>query len=243
MGALTGSPAYYPLLSASPAINRLAPSNCPSTDQVGTARPVDGACDVGTYEYPDPLPTETPTATATPTATLTATATATETSTATASPTATSVAGMCVNVSDGLNLLVPDSASWSGEITTYADIACQNPNSDKLDVGEQGYVYTAQGQSAAEELSETVMENDFEYSAEQSLLNTKIWRCDQVDPTPTVTNTLQVQSQKDPTATPTATIDPTASCVEFQEGAYFRFPASNFLSGEVNIFSDSTCRT
>lgn len=40
-----------------------------------------------------------------------------------------------------------------------------------------------------------------------------------VAPTPTATNTLQIPLQQLPTETPTATIDPATSCVEFQEGA------------------------
>ena len=46
-----GSPAYYPLLEGSPAIDASSRS-CPSTDQIGTVRPQGAACDIGAYERP-----------------------------------------------------------------------------------------------------------------------------------------------------------------------------------------------
>ena len=77
LGGLTGSPAYFPLLPGSPAIDAGNNSFCLSTDQRGAARPFDGdgdgtaRCDLGSYESdivapaitPEPVP---PTATATP---------------------------------------------------------------------------------------------------------------------------------------------------------------------------------
>lgn len=47
-----GSPAYYPLLEGSPAIDAADDEYCPDTDIIGTARPQGLACDIGAYELP-----------------------------------------------------------------------------------------------------------------------------------------------------------------------------------------------
>jgi hypothetical protein len=85
----------HALLAGSPAIDLIDASACAvTTDQRGAARPANGACDSGAFEYgsqPVP-PTSTPINTATPTATKTATATNTPvppTNTPTNTPTAT----------------------------------------------------------------------------------------------------------------------------------------------------------
>ena len=49
LGELTGSPAYYPPLDRSPAIDAADPRFCPETDQLGTARSKD-SCDIGAIE-------------------------------------------------------------------------------------------------------------------------------------------------------------------------------------------------
>ncbi len=58
LGALVvpadGSPAYYPLLTGSPAIDAADDVYCSGTDQIGTARPQGAACDIGAYEYVAP---------------------------------------------------------------------------------------------------------------------------------------------------------------------------------------------
>ena len=46
-----GSPAYYPLLEGSPAIDAAESEYCPDTDIVGTERPQGAACDIGAYEW------------------------------------------------------------------------------------------------------------------------------------------------------------------------------------------------
>lgn len=54
LGALTGSPAYFPLDSDSPALDGVtynAPNGCPSTDQRGMARPQGAYCDIGSFEF------------------------------------------------------------------------------------------------------------------------------------------------------------------------------------------------
>ena len=51
LGSLTGSPAYFPLLPGSPAIDAGVSSRCPSRDQRGAQRPQGAGCDIGAYEY------------------------------------------------------------------------------------------------------------------------------------------------------------------------------------------------
>ena len=46
-----GSPAYFPLLAGSRAIDAADDGYCPETDQIGTARPQGGGCDIGAFEY------------------------------------------------------------------------------------------------------------------------------------------------------------------------------------------------
>ncbi len=50
VGELTGAPAWYPLLDGSPALDAADPEYCLGTDQVGTARPHGGGCDIGAIE-------------------------------------------------------------------------------------------------------------------------------------------------------------------------------------------------
>ena len=50
LGELTGSPAWYPLLDGSPALDAADPEFCLETDQIGTARPQGGGCDIGAIE-------------------------------------------------------------------------------------------------------------------------------------------------------------------------------------------------
>ena len=91
LDALTGSPAYYPLQSDSPAIDAASSALCTTADQAGTPRPQEVACDIGAFEYirpvaaaaqqllaestedtfkptkePTPIPTPTPTSTPRP---------------------------------------------------------------------------------------------------------------------------------------------------------------------------------
>lgn len=48
------------LTASSPARNAAAASTCPSTDQRGVARPQEGACDIGAFEYQVPAPPSPP---------------------------------------------------------------------------------------------------------------------------------------------------------------------------------------
>ena len=50
LGALTGSPAYYPLQAGSVALDAANSTYCTATDQRGLTRPQGSACDIGAYE-------------------------------------------------------------------------------------------------------------------------------------------------------------------------------------------------
>ena len=63
LGELTGSPAYLPLLDQSPAVDTADPEFCLETDQIGTARPQGGGCDIGAFESTTAMPGPTPTPT------------------------------------------------------------------------------------------------------------------------------------------------------------------------------------
>lgn len=61
LGDLTGSPAYYPLLASSPAIDAGDDAICAAApvdnqSQNGLIRPQNDHCDIGSYEYPDTTP-------------------------------------------------------------------------------------------------------------------------------------------------------------------------------------------
>ena len=60
LGELTGSPAYYPLLDFSPAVDAADPQFCLETDQIGTPRPHGGGCDVGALESTIARPAQDP---------------------------------------------------------------------------------------------------------------------------------------------------------------------------------------
>jgi len=100
LGALSGSLAYFPLNSGSPAIDAGDDAKCAAapvnnTSQNGVTRPQGAHCDIGAYEAQSAPPTITHTITATsmspstPTFTATATLTATHTLSATLTPTVT----------------------------------------------------------------------------------------------------------------------------------------------------------
>ena len=60
LGQLTGAPAYFPLQDGSPALDAGIADYCPATDQLGTARPQGGGCDVGAIESTTARPASTP---------------------------------------------------------------------------------------------------------------------------------------------------------------------------------------
>ena len=168
----------------------------------------------------------TETATATPTATHTATPTATNTPTPsqtttaapTPSPTATAAPREgCVNVGPASYWLFPQNDFLSGLITVYATSQCEELDITETSIGEDGYVYTADEQTAASLCA--AGNNDGEtYTVLQQTYNTDLWQCTvppTITPAPTVTNTpLPVASNTpSPTATDTS-IPPTNTPVQ-----------------------------
>ncbi len=59
LGELTGSPAWFPLLDGSPAIDAADPSFCLETDQRGSPRPHGAGCDIGAIESLTGIPAPT----------------------------------------------------------------------------------------------------------------------------------------------------------------------------------------
>lgn len=194
LGALTGSPAYFPLLDDSPALSAGDSTHCPATDQAGNARPnPSGAnCDIGAYESSAVLATYTPTVTDTPMATATETPTATVTDTPTNTPTLAPKPG-CVNVGPGVYWRFPSSSFLNGEIATYDTDQCESEAAFMQQIGEDGYVYTADGHSAAVALCQAGHGGSGAYRAQQQGFNRELWACQLLSPTDTPippTNTL-----------------------------------------------------
>ncbi|MCY3979195.1 MAG: hypothetical protein OXG23_13935 [Chloroflexi bacterium] len=59
LGEMTGAPAYFPLLDGSPALDSADARFCSATDQLGTARPQGGGCDIGAIESTTAIPVPT----------------------------------------------------------------------------------------------------------------------------------------------------------------------------------------
>ncbi len=145
-----------------------------------------------TTETPTATATDSPTATATstPTATDTLTATATDTPTATATRTATATDTPtlapkrgCVRVGPTTYWLFPASNFLSGTITVHDSDQCDASGTTQ-NIGANGYVYTGDGQSAAESLCASGHSSGA-YQAQQQAFNTDLWACQFLPPTDT----------------------------------------------------------
>ena len=191
LGALTGSPAYFPLLNDSIALGAADSAYCPATDQAGNTRPspANTNCDIGAYESSLVVATatNTPTATATPTETPTETPTPTDTATPTDIPAATET---CVNVGPGAYWLFFEDNFLSGLITVYPADGCAELEITETSIGEDGYVYTTDGQAAALALCAAAHNDGNTYAVEQRAYNTDVWQCTLATQTePPATNT------------------------------------------------------
>ncbi|MDE2777661.1 MAG: hypothetical protein OXI77_17170 [Chloroflexota bacterium] len=60
LGEMTGSPAYFPLLDGSPALDAADARYCTETDQLGRPRPIGAGCDIGAIESTTAMPVPTP---------------------------------------------------------------------------------------------------------------------------------------------------------------------------------------
>ena len=268
LGALTGSPAYYPLLDDSPAINAGHADHCPSADQAGNARPypVGGACDIGAFEAQSASTTTTVTPAATDATDTPAPATATHTQAPPlpVDPTATPIpptptprpTEFCVQVSSGTYWLFPADPSWdggflSGLITEYPSSVCEDGGTTETAIGADGYAYTTGGWIQATVLCAHSDDERVLSAAQQPLaFNADVWPCEQVSTsTPAPTSTAGAPSTGTPTATATVTPTPSATatdapsefCVNVGPGTHWLFPASKFLSGATTAYSSSAC--
>ena len=143
---------------------------------------------------PTATPTFTPTAsaTATPSATPTSTATAIETDTPTATatashtPTASTTPAArigCIQVGPGTYWLFPASNFLSGDIVVHSSNQCVSTGTTQQ-IGAGGYVYTADGESAAAALCDAG-HGGGAYQAQQQALNTSLYACQLAPPTAT----------------------------------------------------------
>ncbi len=163
-----------------------------------------------------PTSTSTPTATATdtPTATATSTPTATATSTATATDTPTPAPKRgCVQVGPTTYWLFPASNFLSGTITVHDSDQCDASGTTQS-IGADGYVYTSDGQSAAETLCGAGHASGA-YSAQQQAFNTDLYACQFLPPTdtpiPPTATPLPPTSTPIPTDTAVAPVNTPAS--------------------------------
>ena len=60
LAEITGSPAHFPLLDGSPALDSADPRFCLNSDQLGTPRPQGAGCDIGAFESTTAMPEPTP---------------------------------------------------------------------------------------------------------------------------------------------------------------------------------------
>ena len=266
LGDRTGSPAYYTLLENSPAINAAHTNHCPATDQAGNTRPRGAACDIGAYESAISAATETPT----PTDTLTETPTPTDTPSPTATPTLTLTPTVepdpwtCAQAGAGEYWLFLEDNFLNGLVTVYPGDTCEVLEIIQTDIGEDGYVYTADGPSDAVDRCGAAHDDGVTYSSEQHDFNDNIWKCvppatETPTPTATLTNTPipptptpTATETNSPMATETATMtasptvtntpEPPERCKTLMEGFTFLFPKSYFLSATADVYSDSHCQ-
>ncbi len=145
----------------------------------GTRGPVSDELQV---DVPDATDTPVPTATATSTPTATATDTPTATATATPTPTPAPKPG-CVQVGPTTYWLFPGSNFLSGTISVHDSDQCDSTGTTQ-NIGADGYVYTSDGQSAAETLC-GAGHGSGAYQAQQQAFNTDLWACQFLTPTDT----------------------------------------------------------
>ncbi len=176
----------------------------------------------------------------------TATSAASPTVTPTLEPTLVPRSG-CVNVRPYIYWLFPESNFLNGEVGTYLTNQCQPEGMFVQRVSADGYVYTADGQSAAAALCVAGHGGNGVYQALQLAFNRELYACRLVPPTPTATSTpVQITA-----------VEGGACILDFNENdyspadivhysptslLYLKYPATKYLPpGRALYYSDSSC--
>ena len=253
LGTLTGSPAYFPLLSDSPAINAAHVNHCLTTDQAGKARPypTGGVCDIGAFELQSGSSSATDNPESTDATETPVPATATDTPVPampvdpTLTPTPTPLpTEFCVSVSSGTYWLFPADPIWdggflSGLITEYPSSACEDEETTQTSIGDDGYVYTTGEWIDASVLCLGNHGSDVIIAARDPLAyNSDVWPCESISTSTPVSPTSTPVPQTD---TPAPTATPTETCANVGPGSHWLFPAINFLSGLITAYISDTC--
>lgn len=236
LGGLTGSPAYYPLLNGSVAIDAGDSSYCNSTDQAGSTRPYPdgGSCDLGAFERqtasatysvtPIVIPTSVPTPTITPTPTP-----------------ANPITDLTATVgSDGLTITwtAPGTGIESYLFTRSPGWPLdENPSLSDSIRGETTSRYIA-GSEVCYLDTDITTAGDYHYRIRVQRPTISGWSGRlSVEITETDLATISGEAT---TTTPTNTPEP-MTCVLYYEDVYLNFPASNYLSGSVSTYTEGTC--
>ena len=264
LGELTGSPAYHPLLEGSAAIDAGNASHCPTSDQLGTARPVGEGCDLGAQERTESLQIslqqEVVDEEATPTETATYTVTATNTATDTPSPTDTPT-------DTPSPTLTPTASPTNTATLTATNTATLAPREGCVNVGPGTYwlfpannflsgtitVYASDQCEAAGSSTRAIGADGYVVTALGEAAAQAMCAAAHADEREFTarqqafnlnlylcvgvapTNTATL------TATNTATLAPREGCVNVGPGTYWLFPASNFLSGTITVYASDQC--
>ena len=131
---------YYPLLdSQSSAINTADSGYCTQADQLGRARPVGSACDIGAIENASGLPIPT----------MTNTPNEAQQRDLQLAVTAAFERSSCVMFATSYYLLFPESGFLAGRVPFYEDSACLTENGETQNNGIHGLVYTTGGIDSA----------------------------------------------------------------------------------------------
>ena len=245
LGTLTGSPAYFPLLAGSLAIDAADAKYCPDTDQAGNSRPVGEACDIGAFELQSAQEDA-----------VEPTATATETP----SPTATSAA---LQAPDNLKASVGADGvtlNWDApaedEVSGY-EILRRRPNQGESELQAINRIFGATTYTDSTATSADVyvygvkaLNNLGEISVLSNTVSIEVAADDLATETATATNT-QLPTVTN-TPAPTATEAPEATAIEKQVNSVadrcigilfgrLLVPVNNFFPARLLLYNDDEC--
>ena len=229
LGTLTGSPAYYPLLSGSPAINAAHADHCPSSDQTGQGRPypAGGACDIGAFEFQS----DSVAATLAPTATSTPAEAAIATTSAADMPIAIRFDFEPPNCNLAVHVWIDASVHREGVEGYEFEILIKRPWSDTY---SRMLSQRIRGDGIRSSRSVTTRRNsqNFEVYARMRELN-GTW-----EETETVSCGLQTAT---PSVTHNSIATPSEFCIRVGPGSYWLFFTSRFLNGIISVYPDEDC--